>query len=249
MEFAYDSFRFTAIFQISTILKMPIQSYLLPAEGYSGLDVIPYNYDSYAIPHKYILENFPLTMTLHEQHLHCASGSEDLYSLDFQLVTGLWFILKDILHLIQLTANPLLDPFNPLPSTVDSKLLEHIHMPSPAILAVDNYTQNLLTVTSTRMELYQLFGLAHKIRLDGAQCIQTAQEKCRMSQQGFGWNWSENGNTRAYSVTMPQSVESIADDDEPDYSKAVILDLTPSTYAQEHPDFNPFTLPDDELSQ
>jgi hypothetical protein len=232
---------------------MPTPSRLLPVEGYSGLDVVPYNRDNYTTSHQYILENSPLTMTLREQHLHCASISKGLYSLDFQLVTGLWFILKDISRTIQLAANPLLDPFDSLPSTIDPELLEHIGMPSPAILAVENYTQNLLTVTSTQTELCHLFGLAQKIGLDGAQWIHMAREKCRSSKEGFGWDWSENGNGLAYSVTMPKSVncgyiESIVDDDEPDYSKALILHPTLSTYAQEHPDFDPFTLPDDELS-
>ena len=108
-------------------------------------------------------------MTLCEHHLHCASVSEDLSSLDFQLVTSLWFILKDISCTIQLTANPLLDLFDSLPSTMDPELLEDIDMPLPAILAVKNYTQNLLTITSTHTELYHLFRLTQKIRLDGAQ--------------------------------------------------------------------------------
>ncbi len=230
---------------------MPILSRLLPAEGYSGLDVVPY---SYAASHKYILENSPLTMTLREHHFHCTSVSEDLYSLDFQLVTGLWFILRDISRTIQLAANPLLDPFDSLPGTIDPELLERIGMLSPAILAVENYTQNPLTVTSNRTELYHLFELAQRIGLDGAEWIQRAREKCRMSEEGLGWNWSENGNTLAYPVTMPKSVncgyiESIVDDDEPDYSRALVLHPTLSTYAQEHPDFNPFTIPNDEFSQ
>ena len=244
MEFAYDSLRVTAIFQ-SSIQKMPIPSRLLPTEGYSGLDVVPYNYDGYATLPKYLLENSTLTMTLCEHHLHCTSVSEGLYSLDFQLVTSLWFILKDISRTIQLTANPLFDPFNSLPSTVDPELLEHIDMRSPAILAVKKYTQNLLTITSIRAELCRLFGLAQQIRLYGAQWVQTAQEKCKMSHEGFGCNWSENGNALAYSVTMPKSVccgyiESTVDDDELDYSKALILYPTLSTYVQEHPDFDPF---------
>src|SRR6267154_4771567 len=107
---------------------MPILSCLLPAEGYSGLDVVPYNYDNYATSHEYILENSPLTMTLREHHLHCTSMSEDLYSLDFQLVTGLWFILKDISCTIQLAANPLLDPFDSLPGTINPEMLERIDM-------------------------------------------------------------------------------------------------------------------------
>jgi len=53
---------------------------------------------------------------------------------------------------------------------------------------------------------------------------------------------------------MPKSVncgyiESIVDDDEPDYSRALVLHPTLSTYAQEHPDFDPFTIPNDEFSQ
>ena len=233
---------------------MPISSRLLPAEGYSGLDVISYNYDGYTTLPKYLVENSPLTMTLRKHHLHCTSISEGLYSLDFQLVTGLWFILKDISRTIQLAAHPLLNPFDSLPGTVDPELLECIDMPAPAILAVENYTPNLLTVTSTRAELCRLFGLTQKIGLDGARWVQTAQEKCRTSHEGFGWNWSENGNALAYSVTMPKSVhcgyiESIVDNDKPDYSKALILHPTLSTYAQEHPDFNPFSLPNDNFSQ
>ena len=148
---------------------MPIPSHLLPAKGYSGLDVVPYNCDGYSTLPKYLLENSPLTMTLHEHHLHCATISEGLYSLDFQLVTSLWFILKDISRTIQLAANPLLDPFDSLPGTVDPELLEHINMPSPAMLAIENYTQNLLTITSTHAELCWLFELTQKIGLDGAQ--------------------------------------------------------------------------------
>ena len=159
MEFAYDSLRVTAIFQ-SSIQKMPIPSRLLPAEAYSGLDVVPHNYDSYATLPKYLLENSPLTMTLREHHLHCASVSEGLYSLDFQLVTGLWFILKDISRTIQLTTNPLLDPFDSLPGTVDPELLECINMPSPAILAVENYTQNLLTCKGNLAVLRKSLKLA-----------------------------------------------------------------------------------------
>ena len=174
---------------------MPIPSRLLPVEGYSGLDIVPYNYDGYSTLPKYLLENSPLTMTLHKHHLHCASVAKGLYSLDFQLVIGLWFILKDISRTIQLATNPLLDPFNSLPSTVDPELLERIAMPSPAILDVQNYTQNLLTVTSTRAELCRLFELAQKIGLDGAWWVQTAREKCRTLQEVFGWNLSENGNT------------------------------------------------------
>ena len=71
-----------------------------------------------------------------------------------------------------------------------------------------------------------------------------------MSQEDLGWDWSENGNALAYSVTRPKSVncgyiESTVDDDEPNYSKALVLHPTLSTYAKEHPDFDPFSLPNE----
>jgi len=40
-------------------------------------------------------------------------------------------------------------------------------------------------------------------------------------------------------------IESVTDSYELDNSKALVLHLTLSTYAQEHPDFDPFILPSD----
>ena len=53
-------------------------------------------------------------MTLREHHLHHALATEDLFSIDFKLANALWFILKDLSRTIQLTANPLLNPFSDL---------------------------------------------------------------------------------------------------------------------------------------
>ena len=148
---------------------MPIQSCLLPLDGYTGLDAVPFASADQVVAFQYILENSPLTMTLREHHLHRASATEDLFSIDFELANALWFILKDLSHTIQLAADPLLNSFSDLPGTLDPKLLEDIDMPFPTILAIENYTQNLLIVMSTWAELERLFSIAQRIGLAGAQ--------------------------------------------------------------------------------
>ena len=114
---------------------MPIQSCLLPLDGYTGLDVVPFVATDQVVALQYILENSPLNMTLWDHHLHHASATEDLFSIDFELANALWFILKDLCRTIQLATDPLLDPFSILPGTLDPKLLEDIDMP-PTILTI-----------------------------------------------------------------------------------------------------------------
>ena len=58
-------------------------------------------------------------------------------------------------------------------------------------------------------------------------------------------------NSPTYLVNLPKTVncgyiESVADSDELDNSKALVLHLTLSTYVQEHPDFDPSILPSDD---
>ena len=149
-------------------LNMPTQSRLLPLDSYSGLDIVPFIAANQVVTFQYILENSPLTMTLRDHHFH---STEDLFSINFKLINALWFILKDLSRTIQLVADPLLDPFSDLLGTLDPKLLKDIDMPFPTILAIENYTQNLLIVMSTWAELKHLFGIAQKIRLAGAQWI------------------------------------------------------------------------------
>jgi len=80
-----------------------------------------------------------------------------------------------------------------------------------------------------------------------------AREKCAEIEGDSGWNWSESGNDLTYLVKSPKMVncsyiESVVDFKTPDLSKAIILHPTLSTYTQEHPDFDPFTLPSDDES-
>ena len=65
------------------------------------------------------------------------------------------------------------------------------------------------------------------------------------------WNqrldWSKNGNSFTYPVILPKMVncsyiESIADSDEPGYSKALVLHFMVFACALEHPDFDPSIL-------
>ena len=101
---------------------MPIQSRLLPLDSYTGLDVVPFVAADQVVALQYILENSPLNMTLWDHHLHHASATEDLFSIDFELANALWFILKDLSRTIQLTADPLLNPFGDLSGTLNSKI-------------------------------------------------------------------------------------------------------------------------------
>ena len=194
-------------------------------------------------------------MTLQDHHPHRASATEDLFSIDFELTNALWFILKDLSCTIQLTADPLLNLFGDLLGTLDPKLLEGINMPFPTILAIKHYTQNLLIMMSTWAELKRLFGIMQKRGLAGAQWIQEARERCGEDRNGYGWDWSHYGNLLTYSGHAPKTVhcgfvEGIVDSDESDsdLSKAIILHPTLSTYTKEHPDFYPFVLTNNNIS-
>jgi len=225
---------------------MPAQSCLLPVNGYSGLDLVPFVSENHPDTICYTLKNSLPTISLHDYHLHCASDTDNLFSLNFQLTTRLWFTLKDISHTIQLTAIPLLNPFGDLLGTLDPKLLDQISMPFPAILSIEKHTQNM----STWAEVCCLFGIAQKAGLDGAQWIQMARERCSGAKDSSGWDWSKSSNGSTYLVNLPKSVncsyvESVTDSNKLDNSNTLILHPTLSTYAQELPNFNPFIFPSD----
>ena len=115
-------------------------------------------------------------MTFRDYHLHCTSATKDLFSIDFNLANALWFILKDLSHTVQLTANPLLNPFSNLHGILDLKLLEGIDMFFLNILTIKNYTQNLLVIISTRTALQHLFCIAQQISLEGFRELENSAE-------------------------------------------------------------------------
>jgi len=139
---------------------MPAQSHLLPLNGYSGLDLVHFISKNHPDAICYALENSLLTMSLCDYHLHCTSNANNLFFLDFQLATRLWFTFKDISRTIQLATNPLLNPFGDLPGTLDPKLLNRIGITFPTVLSIEKYTQNLLIVMSTWAEVCCLFRIA-----------------------------------------------------------------------------------------
>jgi hypothetical protein len=80
-----------------------------------------------------------------------------------------------------------------------------------------------------------------------------ARERCVEAEDNLGWDWSESGNSLTYLVNLPKMVncsyiENVVDSKVPDYSKALVLHPTLSTYAQEDPDFDPFILPSSDES-
>src|SRR6202050_4611857 len=139
--FEHDSFRLDLTLRPIrlpfSLYTMPAQSRLLPFDSYNGLDIVPFISEHHPVTIPYLLEHSPLTMSLRDHHLHCASAASNLFSIDFQLATRIWCILKDISRTIQLAANPLLNPFGDLPGTIDPELLERIDMPFPTILSIE----------------------------------------------------------------------------------------------------------------
>ena len=122
-------------------------------------------------------------------------------------------------------------------------------MPFPTILAIENYTQNLLIMMSTQAELERLFSIAQRIGLAGAQWIQEARERCGADRNGYGWDWSQYGNLLTYSRRAPKTVhcgfvEGIVNSD---LSEAAILHPTLSNYVKEYPNFDPFVLTNDDI--
>ena len=94
--------------------------------------------------------------------------------------------------------------------------LETISRCDTAVLSIEKYTQNLLIIMSTWVEVCCLFGIAEKVGLDGAWWIQMARERCSEVKDSLGWDWSESSNGSTYSMNLPKSVnwgyiESVAD--------------------------------------
>src|SRR5882672_10466811 len=74
-EMRHDSSRSVRIFRLShpnnyATITMPAQSRLLPIEGYSGYDLVPFRSEYHPDTIRYILENSLLTMGLCDCHLH-----------------------------------------------------------------------------------------------------------------------------------------------------------------------------------
>src|SRR6202044_3658916 len=95
---------------------MPIQSHLAILLAPTSTDIVPYNSVHNPDILSAILDTSYLTMRLKHHHVHDISELHNLYSLDFHLAMGIWYLLKDLSRSIHEAANPSVDPFDTLPT-------------------------------------------------------------------------------------------------------------------------------------
>src|SRR6202451_2312096 len=85
---------------------MPIHSRLTILPAPTSTDIVPYNSVHNPDILSTILDTSYLTMRLKHHHVHNISELHNLYSLNFHLTMGIWYLLKDLSHSIHEAANP-----------------------------------------------------------------------------------------------------------------------------------------------
>src|ERR1700690_2527674 len=113
---------------------MPIQSRLAILPAPTSTDIVPYNSVHNPDILSPILDTSYLTMRLKRHHVHNISKLHNLYSLDFHLAMGIWYLLKDLSHSIHKATNTSIDPFKSLPTYLNLNRLNKISMAPPCIL-------------------------------------------------------------------------------------------------------------------
>lgn len=131
-------------------------------------------------------------MTLRPYHIHALSAENDLFSLDFALATGFWSMLKDLSKEIHLAANPSIDLFAPLPTSLDATRLNEIGMPPPRILSIEQFTQNILLSANTSRDINTLFKMGQTVGRETLDWIGEAQRRCSLMGGMHGWHWPSN---------------------------------------------------------
>jgi hypothetical protein len=146
---------------------MPIHSRLAILPAPTSTDIVPYNSVHNPDILSAILDTLYLTMRLKCHHVHDISELHNLYSLDFHLAMGIWYLLKDLSRSIHEAADPSIDPFNTLPTYLNPNCLNKIGMAPPRILMIEGFSQNMLLSTTTWEEVHKLFKMAHSVGLEG----------------------------------------------------------------------------------
>src|ERR1700674_917400 len=95
---------------------MLIQSRLTISPAPASADIVPFNSSNNPDILSAILETSYLTMRLKRHHIHDISEVHNIYSLDFHLAMGIWYLLKDLSRSIHEAADPSIDPFESLPT-------------------------------------------------------------------------------------------------------------------------------------
>src|SRR5882762_11371612 len=180
---------------------MPIQSRLAILPSGSSTEVTTYRPNATPEVLQGILEASFLTMTLKHHHIHPISEIHNCYILDFYLASGMWRVLKDLSRSIHKAADPDVDPFESLPSYLNPSCLRELEMPSPRILQIENFSQNMLLSSTTIEEVRHLFNMAQAIGVETVEWIAEAKKRCGLLGRSHGWNW--NGEERLDSDRFP----------------------------------------------
>jgi len=154
---------------------MPAQSLSCYSPSPSSTEIMPYQPVTTPGVLYGILESSFLTMTLKHHHIHAISEIHNCYILDFYLASGMWRVLKDLSRSIHKAADPDVDPFESLPSYLNPSRLCELEMPSPRILQIENFSQNMLLSSTTIEEVCRLFNIAQAIGVETVEWIAEAK--------------------------------------------------------------------------
>jgi hypothetical protein len=225
--------------------------------------LVPYNITNNSSVLSGLLETLFLTMALKRHHIHTFSDAYDTFSLDFDVANGLWHVLKDLSRSIQEAANLTLDAFETLSGIIPMRRLEEIGMATPRILFIERYTQNLLLCGSSLSEIHRLFDMAQKVGRETVEWIAKAKGHCLVAGKSHGWHWPDLDNgLLVVPSQFPDSegqaqIENSEDTDNCKLSVllnkhsttvfnsvipalAMVLHPKYSTWAKEHPEYNPY---------
>src|ERR1700685_3621381 len=137
--FSTNSPSSSSILFIHPLSIMPVQSRLAILPALTSTDIVPYNSVHNPNILSAILDTFYLTMRLKCHHVHDVSELHNLYSLDFHLTMGIWYLLKDLSRSIHEAADPSINPFNNLPTYLNHNCLNKISMAPLRILMIEGF--------------------------------------------------------------------------------------------------------------
>src|ERR1700683_4909265 len=237
---------------------MPIHSRLAILPAPTSTDIVPYNSVHNPDILSAILDTSYLTMRLKRHHVHDVSELHNLYSLDFHLAMGIWYLLKDLSHSIHEAANTSINPFELLPTYLNPNCLNKIGMVPPRILMIKGFSQNILLSTTTLEEVNKLFKMAQSVGLEALEWIGEAKRRCEAMRGSHGWHWdAPEAGAVAIHTRLPFSAgqgqieygsypafgsDSPANHTPPsEASQAGIFHPRYSHWAADHPEYNPFT--------
>src|SRR6202050_1637351 len=170
---------------------MPVQSHLAIFPAPTSTDIVPYNSVHNPDILSAILDISYLTMRLKRHHVHNVSKLHNLYSLNFHLTMGIWYLLKDLSHSIHEAANPSINPFDSLPTYLSPNRLNEIGMAPLRILMIKGFSQNMLLSATTWEEVHKLFKMAQSVGLEALEWIGEAKGRCESVGGRHGWHWDD----------------------------------------------------------